>query len=106
MVKDAGKPLIRMAELEIKPEHIDAYLAFLTEEIDASLEQEPGVITLNALSVKDQPHRVRIIEVYADQAAYEAHLQTPHFLKYKSGTLHMVQDLTLTEMDPIRFARG
>ena len=42
-----------------------------------------------------------VIEGYADQAAYEAHLATPHFLKYKAETAGMVKSLRLIETDPI-----
>ena len=41
---------------------------------------------------------------YADTGAYEAHVQTPHFLKYKTGTQGMVKSLTLLETDPVLLA--
>ncbi|MGO8352387.1 putative quinol monooxygenase, partial [Rhizobium johnstonii] len=52
-------------------------------------------------SAMDHPNRIRILEVYADQEAYEAHLRTPHFLKYKNQTAQMVTSLTIIEVDPI-----
>jgi len=45
-----------------------------------------------------------MFETYADMAAYEAHLQTPHFKMYKIGTQHMVKSVTLIETDPILLA--
>jgi len=39
--------------------------------------------------------------MYADQAAYDAHLNTSHFVKYKTGTQEMVKSLVLVETDPI-----
>ena len=33
--------------------------------------------------------------------AYETHLKTPHFQKYKQGTLEMVKDLELTDTTPL-----
>lgn len=94
-------PVVRMAELEIAAERLDAYRALLTEEIEASVALEDGVLSLSAVSIREAPNRVRILEVYADQEAYEAHLQTPHFLKYKKETVDMVTSLTLIEVDPI-----
>jgi quinol monooxygenase YgiN len=41
------------------------------------------------------------MEIYADQAAYEAHLKSSHFLKYKTATATMVRSLTLHETTPI-----
>lgn len=101
MAQTADARVVRMAELEIDPPQLDAYRAFLTEEIEASIHIEPGVLSLNAVAVKGSPHRIRILEVYADQAAYEAHLKAPHFLKYKTGTAKMVRSLNLIETDPI-----
>ena len=59
------------------------------------------MLTLHAVSVKDSPEKIRILEVYASQEAYEAHLQTPHFLKYKTLTAGMVRSLTLVDVDPV-----
>jgi quinol monooxygenase YgiN len=94
-------PLVRMAELEIDPAQLDAYRLLLSEEIKASLKSEPGVLTLFAVAVKDSPTRIRILEVYADQAAYEAHLRSPHFRTYKTRSTDMVRSLNLVEVDPI-----
>jgi quinol monooxygenase YgiN len=95
------KPIVRMAELEIDPLRIETYRALLIEEIEASVALEDGVLSLNAVSIKDHPNIIRILEVYADRDAYEAHLQTPHFLKYKKETSGMVTSLTLIDVDPI-----
>ncbi|RWC31888.1 putative quinol monooxygenase [Mesorhizobium sp.] len=96
--------IVRMAELEIDPDQIDSYKTLLAEEIEASVRIEPGVLFLHAVSEKGAPEKVRVIECYADQAAYEAHLTTPHFLKYKTQTANMVRSLQLIETDPITLA--
>jgi quinol monooxygenase YgiN len=93
--------IVRLAELEIYPEHLGAYKAALKEEIEASIRVEPGVLTLYAVSVKDHPDQIRLFESYSDMAAYRSHLQTAHFTKYKAGTQNMVKSLTLIETDPI-----
>jgi quinol monooxygenase YgiN len=97
-----------MAELEIDPAEIDAYRALLAEEIETSIERETGVLMLHALAVKDRPASIRIVEAYADQDAYEAHLRSPHFLRYKAMTEKMVRSLHLIETEPIllRAKRG
>lgn len=94
-------PIVHIAELEIDPNQIDAYCTLLSEEIETSVRIEPGVLFLYALSIKGSPDKVRVIEAYADHAAYEAHLTTPHFLKYKTQTADMVRSLRLLETEPI-----
>ena len=77
--------MVRLAKLKIDSVQLEKYKAFLKEEIETSLRVEPGVITLYAVSEKDHPTHITILEIYADSAAYKAHIQTPHFLKYKTG---------------------
>jgi quinol monooxygenase YgiN len=94
-------PIVRLAELQIDPAQVDAYLTLLREEIEASVRLEPGVLTLNAVALKDSPDQIRLMEIYVDQSAYEAHLKSPHFAKYKTATATMVRSLTLHETAPV-----
>lgn len=103
--KNEGSRIVRLAELEIDPAQINQYKAALREEIAASIRLEPGVLTLYAVSVKDHPEQVRLFEMYANQAAYESHLQTPHFKKYKAETQGMVRFLNMLETEPILLGR-
>jgi quinol monooxygenase YgiN len=96
-----GEQVVRIAELEIDPDQLAAYKALLSEEIEASVAIEAGVLMLHAVAEKDHPERIRILEVYANRQAYLAHLETPHFLKYKTGTAAMVRSFRLIETDPV-----
>lgn len=93
--------IVRLAELEIDPAQLEHYKAALTAEIETSVRIEPGVLSLSAVSLKGEPTSIRILEVYADQEAYETHLRSPHFTKYKGDTAGMIRDLTLLETDAI-----
>ncbi len=97
-------PLVRIAELEIDPAQLTEYKDALSDEIATSVREEPGVLMLYAVSVKDHPSQVRIFETYRDQAAYESHIQSPHFKKYKDTTHAMVKSLKLIETEPIILA--
>ena len=96
-----GGPVVRIAELEIDPAQLDAYKLALKEEIETSIRVEPGVLTLYAVSLKEHPEQIRLFETYRDAAAYESHLQSPHFKTYKGRTQQMVKTLRLVETDPI-----
>jgi quinol monooxygenase YgiN len=93
--------MVRLAKIQIDPSHLENYKSLLREEIETSLRVEPGVLTLYAVSEKNNPGHITILEIYADTAAYQAHLKTPHFIKYKNGTMNMVQSLELVESDPL-----
>jgi quinol monooxygenase YgiN len=89
-----------LAELEIDRAQLDRYLAFLREEIERSIRVEPGVLTLYAVRLRTDSTRVRLFEMYADSNAYDAHIASPHFQKYKTGTQRMVKSLVLHETEP------
>ena len=95
------KQMVRLAKIVIDSAHLESYKVMLKEEIEASVSLEPGVLTLYAMSEKDNPTHITILEIYADTNAYKAHLQTPHFIKYKNGTKEMVKSLELVETDPL-----
>lgn len=96
-----NKQMVRLAKLTIDAMQLEQYKAVLKEEIEASVRLEPGVITLYAVSEKNNPTHITILEIYADSSAYKSHLQTPHFIKYKTATKDMVKSLELVETDPL-----
>lgn len=93
--------MIRIAELEIDSSYLVEYNNILQEESRASVQLEPGVIAIFPIYQKQDPTQIRILEIYVNREAYESHLKTPHFLKYKSSTLKMVKSLKLVEMNSI-----
>lgn len=92
---------VRLSLITVDPAQLDAYNAFLKEEIEASMRLEPGVLSLYAVAEKNHPNKITILEIYADEDAYQSHIKTPHFLKYKQGTLDMVQELQLLDVNPL-----
>jgi len=93
--------IVRIAEIEVYPEYLSEYLAFANEVDRVSMEREPGVICLFPMQSAEDSTQIRILEIYASDAAYQQHLQTEHFQKYKQGTLHMVKNLKLPTMRPL-----
>lgn len=91
--------LIRISEITLYPDHVEAYKAILVEEAEASVRLEKGVIAIFPMFQKDNPTQVRILEMYLDQESYQSHLKTPHFLKYKTMTIPMVKSLKLVDME-------
>jgi 4-carboxymuconolactone decarboxylase len=93
--------VVRLAKLVIDSVQLESYKALLREGIETAMRVEPGVLTLYAVAEKNNSTRITILEIYASQAAYEAHIKTPHFLKYKNSTKDMVKSLELVETTPL-----
>ena len=92
---------VRLARIVVDSTQLASYKALLKEGVEAAMRTEPGVLSLYAVFEKKRPNHLTILEVYANEAAYQAHLKTPHFLKYKKGTQAMVQELELIDTDPL-----
>jgi quinol monooxygenase YgiN len=95
---------VRIANIVIDSAYLDAYKAALAEHAKVAVRLEPGVLALQAVYDKAHQTRVTVFEVYANEEAYQLHLKSPHFLKYKNGTLKMVKSLELVEVVPIAIA--
>ena len=95
------EPYVRVAEIEIDPAKLGAYTVAIKEQVEAALRLEPGVLALYAVADKENPAHVTVFEIYADAAAYQAHLETAHFKSYKITTEDIVKSLKLRETVPI-----
>lgn len=93
--------IVRLSKVEVYPQYLDEYMKFATEVGEVSLRTEPGVLTMYAVQEKDNPCMISILETYASQDAYKKHIASPHFQKYKQGSLHMVKTLILSDQTPL-----
>jgi quinol monooxygenase YgiN len=97
-------PFVRVADIEVDPAQREAFISAVKEEMDESIRVESGVLALYAVAEKDSPSRLRFFEVYADEGAYDAHLQSPHFRKYRATTEPMIRSRALVETVPIQLS--
>ena len=93
--------IVRLSKIEVEPKYLDEYMKFATEVGEISLRTEPGVLTMYAVSDKENPCLITILETYASGEAYRKHIASAHFQKYKQGTLHMVKSLQLCDQTPL-----
>ena len=102
--EEAREQYVRLAELEIDPTQLESFKSAIKEGIETAVRVEPNVLALYAVSEADYPARIRVFEVYADVAAYKAHLETPHFKKFRATTDKMVTSRKLIDAVPILLA--
>lgn len=93
--------IVRLSKIEVYPQYLDKYMKYASEVGEISLRTEPGVLTMYAVQEKETPCMIAILETYASHEAYERHIASEHFQKYKKGTLHMVKSLTLSDQTPL-----
>lgn len=101
MTEEAQGQHVQLAVIEIDPAQLEDFKAAIREQIETAIRVEPGVLVLYVVSEKDDPARVTVFEIYASTDAYKAHLEAPHFKKYKIKTDKMVKSLKLMPASPL-----
>ena len=61
--------IFRIAEIEVKPEFLDAYLAAAGDVGAISVREEHGVLCFFPMQDAEKPTSIRIVEIYRDEAA-------------------------------------
>ena len=97
--------MVRLAKIKVDPSQLEKYNAALKEQMTTAVRVEPGVLTYYAVADKSDPSSITILEIYADTSAYNAHIQTPHFKKYKETVKDMVKSLELVDVTLIGTAK-
>jgi len=98
LIKDNNNGMIvRISEVEVYPEYLSEYLEYAKEVAKESVKNEKDVVSIYPMAVIKDNTQIRILEIYKNQDAYKKHIASPHFKKYKEGTLHMVKNLNLVD---------
>jgi quinol monooxygenase YgiN len=91
----------RLVKIELDPPALENFRHLGSTVMLPGIKNEPGVLVMYAASEKNNPARVTILEVYENAAAYNKHIETPHYLKYKEGAKGSVKSLKFIDVDPI-----
>jgi quinol monooxygenase YgiN len=73
-----------VAEFEVRPEGLERFLELAKMDASQSVATEPGCRQFD-VTVDREGNRVLLYEVYDDERAFEAHLQTPHLAAFRAG---------------------
>ena len=77
--------VILQVTVQVKPEYVARYLEQIHYDAEHSEKDEPGCLRFDVIQDRDDPNRFHYYEVYRDEAALEAHRQTPHFKAYSEA---------------------
>ena len=97
--------MVRLAKIKVDPLQLDKYNSALKEQMTTAIRLEPGVLTYYAVADKSDPSHITILEIYADTTAYQAHITTTHFKKYKEIVKDMVKSLEIVDVNLIAYAK-
>ena len=81
-----------VVELKMNPGKQDAFVERVKRHKDICMDQEAGCLQFDILVPTDGSNSVFLYEVYADQAAVDTHLNTPHMAEYRRDTDAMIAE--------------
>jgi len=77
------------AEMEATPQNRDRVSALLLA-YGSQVRAEPGCIRFEAYHASAQLDRYFVMEQYRDQAAFDAHLTTPHCAEFNAAVAPLI----------------
>jgi len=75
--------LALLVTIHIQPERRDAFIASMLDDARGSVNDEPGCFRFDVLQDAKDPNTIYLYEVYRDQDAMQAHVQAPHFIRWR-----------------------
>ncbi|MGO4817102.1 putative quinol monooxygenase [Flavobacterium sp. W22_SRS_FP1] len=91
--------MYRIAKIKVDTNQLEHYQIALKEQMNAAIKLEPEVLSYTVLVDKKDANSITIFEVYANLKAYQSHVETPHFKKYKETVKDMVLSLELIDTE-------
>ena len=91
--------MYRIAKIKVDSNQLASYTIALKEQMNTAVKQELGVLSYTVVADKKDATDITIFEVYASPEAYQSHIQTPHFKKYKETVKDMVLSLQLIDTE-------
>ena len=73
-----------IAPIQIKDGHKNPFIEAMLDDAKGSVNDEPGCLRFDVIQDGADPNRIWLYEVYVDAAAFEAHRQAPHFIKWRN----------------------
>ena len=95
----ANTKMYRIAKIKVDANQLERYQVALKEQMNAAIQLEPGVLSYTVVADKKDASSITIFEVYASLEAYQSHITTPHFKKYKETVKDMVLSLELIDTE-------
>lgn len=72
-----------IAPIQIKQGYKAEFIEAMLEDARGSVDNEPGCLRFDVIQDAGDPNRIWLYEVYQDEVAFEAHLQSPHLIKWR-----------------------
>ena len=94
-----------LAEFHLEPGQRERFLEVVKADALASVRDEPGCRHFDILISDEQPDVVWLHEVYDNAAAFDAHLETPHFERFDRDSKALIVSSNVRKLEQIGHAK-
>ncbi|GAB0103957.1 putative quinol monooxygenase [Nocardia sp. JMUB6875] len=67
---------------EVPADRREEFIAVAREDAEKSIANEPGSLRFEVIEDADNPNKIYLNEAYADEAAFDVHLNGPYAAKF------------------------
>lgn len=78
-------------EFDIHPQHVESFKVRVLQQAADSLENEEGCKVFDVAVSLERPYRMFLYEVYDNSAAFQIHLESPHFKAFDRDVAEYVR---------------
>ncbi len=94
-------------ELRLKRDMLNAFMPLVLMQAEKSLSGEPGCLVFEVcIEHSDSEDIVFLYEAYQDEAAFNLHMETPHYLAFSETTSDLVAAKSVRRFDRISSQSG
>ncbi len=73
-----------IAKIKMQAEHREAFIESMLDDARGSVKDELGCYQFDVVQDNSDPNTIYLYEVYKDEAAFNAHTQAPHYLRWRN----------------------
>lgn len=88
----SSTPLFHTAHLRVREDIVERFRDRLLRHARISLDAEPGCLRFDIHQEAGDPTLFLLIEVYADQAAFDTHRNSQHYLQFRKDVKDWVDE--------------
>lgn len=90
-----------IVDFEIKSDFQQIFYDEMLKQAENSLKKEPGCHYFDVCFDPDIPNNILLYELYEDQASFEVHLKSDHFLSFDAKTSEWISKKTVRLLEKI-----
>jgi quinol monooxygenase YgiN len=88
-----------LVEFVLKPQAAEKFRALVLVNAAQSLRDEPGCRQFDVTSPIGESNRIVLYEIYDDAAAFDKHLEMPHYKSFAAATEAMVETKVVQRLE-------